>query len=181
MARASMARRRSASVRRRIPVRVRERQRTMKTLQDFAREFSRAFESGKRDSGAVFRKLKDDAPSWAQGVCRDAHDSARMMPDDLRYEMIEQAADALAEFDDVDEARDSLEPDVYTNDLIAWLASRNDRICYVDDARRDYGDGGTTEQMIAAGQLAEKHEVFDSVHAALTELVESQDEETEVA
>ena len=43
-------------------------------------------------------------------VCRKAHDNAQMLPDDWRYEFIEQAVDALAEHEDADAARDSLEP-----------------------------------------------------------------------
>jgi hypothetical protein len=83
------------------------------TMQSLAAEMSQAFEGAVRpSSGEHFRKLKDDAPGWMTTVCRKAHDDGELLPDDHRYEFIEQAVDALAACDDADEARGNLEPDV---------------------------------------------------------------------
>src|SRR6185437_3624197 len=84
------------------------------TLHTLARQMSLAFESGTRTtSGETFRKLKDGSPEWMTTVCRKAHDDARLLPDDCRYAFIEQAVDALANHEDTDDARSSLEPDIY--------------------------------------------------------------------
>ena len=148
----------------------------MKTLKDFAHEMSRAFVGDKRNDGTEFRKLRDGSPEWMKDVCFKAHGD--MMPDDHRYEMIEEACDALADHDDEDEARDSLEADVYTSELTAWLHSRVDRTGYVDEALEEYGgEVKGISDAIALGQMKEKEEVFGLVVEALTELVDAQEEE----
>ena len=144
------------------------------TIQTLATEMYEAFESAVRPtSGETFRKLKDDAPEWMTTVCRKAHDNAEMLPDDWRYEFIEQALDALAEHEDADAARDCLEPDVYTSDLTAWLHSLDSRVYYIDDALREWGMPGDAFKLLASAQLFEKEEVFQQVLDAVQEEVTS--------
>lgn len=129
------------------------------------------FEQKTRTDGHTeFWALKDGAPEWMTDVCRASHNSARMLPDDYRYEFIVDALSAIADHDDEEDARDSLEADVYTGHLTAWLASNINRIAYCDEAAENYG-GQLTEitQMISAGQESEKREVFDEVVQALRE------------
>lgn len=116
---------------------------------------------------------KDNAPDFVQEVCMAAHRTGSaagdfMLPDDERYSMVVKALDALAEHEDPDEARDSIEAPIYTHELTAWLASRNDRHGYVDEAAMKYGvTGGPVVQQIQRGWLYEAHEVFGAVWAAL--------------
>jgi hypothetical protein len=147
----------------------------MTTLQSLACQMSQAFESATRPGGEAFRKLKEDAPPWMIAVCRRAHDDAKLLPDDWRYAFIEEAVDALAAYEDIDDARGSLEPDLYTSDLTGWLHSLNCRVYYLDEALTDYGSFRDGFQLLAAAQMIEKEEVFQQVVAALTQLQESGD------
>ncbi len=151
------------------------------TLQTLAREMSQAFEGATRPtSGETFRKLKGDAPEWMTTVCRKAHDEASILPDDWRYAFIEEAVDALAASEDAvdalaasedaDEARNSLEPDVYTSDLTAWLHSRNSRVYYLSEVLAEYGSFRDGFQLLAAAQMIEKEEVFQQVVDALAQV-----------
>ena len=147
------------------------------TLHTLARQMSLAFESGTRTtSGETFRKLKDGSPEWMTTVCRKAHDDARLLPDDCRYAFIEQAVDALANHEDTDDARSSLEPDIYTNDLTAWLHSLNGRVYYVDQAIAEYGTFRDGFQLLAAAQMIEKEEVFQQVVAALEDQLDDEEQ-----
>ena len=140
------------------------------TLHTLARQMSLAFEGGTRNStGETFRKLKDGSPEWMTTVCRKAHDDARLLPDDWRYAFIEEAVDALAEHEDADDARSSLEPDIYTSDLTAWLHSLNGRVDYIGEALSEYGNFRSGFQLLAAAQMIEKEEVFQQVVAALAD------------
>jgi hypothetical protein len=141
------------------------------TIQALAAHMSQAFETAVRPtSGEKFRRLKDDAPGWMTTVCRKAHDDARILPDDWRYAFIEDAVDALAAYGDPDDARDSLEPDIYTSDLTAWLHSRNSRVYYLSEALTEYGPFRDGFQLLAATQMIEKEEVFQQVVDALAEV-----------
>jgi hypothetical protein len=154
------------------------------TIQTLAAEMSHAFETAVRPtSGETFRKLKDDAPGWMTSVCRKAHDDSQMLPDDTRYEFIEEVVDVLAEHEDADEARDSLEPDVYTSDLTGWLHSLNSRVYYLGEVMHEYGTFEDGFYLLAAAQLCEKQEVFQQVLDALQEELGSRDdgEETDEA
>ncbi len=153
---------------------------TETTIKTLATEMSAAFVERQRYDGihptTKFRCLKDGSPEWMTEVCHTAH--GEMMPDDQRYAMIEEAVDAIAECDDIDDARDSLEADIYTHDLTAWLGSRTDRYSYADDAMEEWGsDVKGIIQLLQLGQLAEKHEVFDLVVSALESELASREED----
>jgi len=144
------------------------------TLQMLAREMSQAFENAIRtSSGETFRKLQDTAPDWMSIVCRKAHDDGRLLPDDWRYAFIEEAVDALADHEDTDEARNSLESDLYTRELTAWLHTLNGRVYFLGEAVAEYGSFRNGFQLLAAAQMIEKDEVFQQVVAALREQLES--------
>jgi hypothetical protein len=147
----------------------------MTTVQDLAQEMSSAFERRKRDNGDTFVALKDDSPQWMTDVCHEAHGD--MFPDDWRYSFIEDAVDALAENEDQDEARDSIEAEIYTHKLTSWLASRNDRYEYCDQALEEWGtDIGGTFPLLQMGQSWEKEEVFSLVLSALEALADEDEE-----
>jgi hypothetical protein len=150
------------------------------TLHTLAKQMSLAFEGGTRAStGETFRTLKDDAPEWMTVVCRKAHDDARLLPDDWRYAFIEEAVDALSEHEDAYDARGSLEPDIYTGNLTAWLHSLNSRVYYLDEALAEYGTFRDGFQLLGAAQMLEKEEVFGQVVAALEDHLDEMEQDDE--
>ena len=156
----------------------------MSTIKQLAEQMSQAFEGRTRDNGAEFRALKDRSPEWMTTVCRKAHGD--MMPDDWRYEFIENAVDKIAEADDdasdddISELEYELEADVYTSDLTGWLHSRADRLGWLDDAKEECGGGfDSAFNLLSAGQLMEKQEVFRLVLDSLRELASDEDEAEE--
>lgn len=146
------------------------------TIQTLAAEMSRSFTFANRPNGEEFRKLEDDAPAWMTTVCRKAHDDANILPDDWRYEFIEQAVDALAEHEDTDDALDALNADVYTHELTGWLHSRTNRVFYLNEVLAEYGTMKDGLLLLSAAQVDEKHEVFHQVLAALQEELDSREE-----
>ncbi|NJO48174.1 MAG: hypothetical protein HC840_00500 [Leptolyngbyaceae cyanobacterium RM2_2_4] len=134
------------------------------TIQDLANEVLKAMTHGTRDNGDKFKALRDESPDWMQDLCQDAH--ARMLPDDHKYEFIFEALNALSDYDSEDDARDSIEADIYTSDLTAWLSSSNTRMEYVNEGVREFGidaDNFDLSSALQVGQLTEKREVFESV------------------
>lgn len=147
------------------------------TLQCLAAEMSHAFESATRPGGETFRKLIDGAPGWMTIVCRKAHDDAAILPDDWRYHFIEKTVGAIADRDDIDMAREGLEPDVYTSDLTEWLNSANRRVYYLGEVMEEFGPFKDGFQLLAAAQLRELEETFDQTVAALKDELASRDDE----
>lgn len=159
------------------------------TVEHLATELSRAFERRTREAGHEpgldhYTALKEGSPDWMKDACRAAHDAGGdlMLPDDWRYEFIEDAADALAEHEgDEDRARDYLnESDhyCYTWQQTGWLHSHNARSGYVDEAvSSGLVDGSNTTQAIRVGMLLEQEEVLAALLRFLDNLTDERDEE----
>ena len=155
---------------------------TRTPVQRAALEALEMFVLDKRDDGSEFWKVETGEPydidHWVTRLCMSAHGD--MMPDDHRYRFIREALSAIAYADDTDEARDTIEADIYTSTLLHWVASSIDRVAYVDSAVEDFGHGEGLVDQLSAGQRMEKDEVFDSVLSSLearAEAVEDEDEE----
>ena len=96
----------------------------------------------------TFYTLTDDAPEWLTDAVREAHDDEG--PNDWRFETCyrialaidetEEPADGLDVGDFANTTADSL-TDVYTSDLLTWLAGHLGRVSDVDDASDDPKDG----------------------------------------
>jgi hypothetical protein len=117
----------------------------------------------------------DGAPDWFTDLCHHAH--AGMMPDDWRYEFIQDALSAIE--DGAGEDRldlDGLYP--YTADRLGWLASHLDRPGYCDEAAADAG-GPPADILafVAWGMDREIREVFGLVRTKLEEIAEEVDGE----
>ena len=156
----------------------------MSTIKQLAEQMSQAFEVRTRDNGDKFRCLKDDCPEWMDDVVSDAHGS--MLADDWRYEFIENAVDKISEADDdasdddLSDLEYELEADVYTSDLTGWLHSRADRLGWLDQATEESGgEFDSAFNLLSAGQLLEKQEVFRLVLDSLRELASDEDEAEE--
>jgi hypothetical protein len=129
----------------------------------------------RRDPGRDILLPVDDAPGWFTGLCRHAH--GPLMPDDWRYEFVQDALGALA--DGADEDRldlDGLYP--YTADRLDWLASHLERAGYCDEAAEDAG-GPPADILafVALGMSRELWEVYELVRERLEELAEEEDDE----
>jgi hypothetical protein len=129
-----------------------------------------------RDDGSKFFCFKDDAPDWMTDLSRAAHDGGNVSPNDWHYQFIFEALDALANQDDVDDARLSIEADIYISDLTDWLGSQNSRYSYVDQAIEEMGKGDSVIQDLQNGQLLEKLEVFEAIAGFLNEMADNEEE-----
>ena len=119
-------------------------------------------------------KYGPDKPQWIVDLCREAH--GHMFPDDIKYEYIVEALDAIIEASEGEDLHDMvnmgyyLEPDLYTHDLLKWVASGG-RTGYVSDAIKSYFDTSDTapnlDELLIAGQRAEREEVYQSVLTSL--------------
>lgn len=154
-------------------------QSTKTTLVTLASELSHALERNTRDDGSKFYSLKDGSPDWMRDACHAAHGD--MMPDDARYELINDVAGALSELDDdadEDGARDAIseiEPDIYTHDLLRWVASRNDRGSYCEEYVESMGisaNGFSFTDLLQGGQHMEILETGNLLIEFLVNLAE---------
>jgi len=140
-----------------------------------------AFETKTRDNGDSFVCLKNESPEWMTDLCRAAHDSGNMFPDDFRYSLIKEAAGAIHDAGDrdldevADEFADAVE--VYTSALCAWAASHSYRSGYCDDAMSEYGKPESLSQLLMWGQATERREVFESVLSSLRGLADEDEDE----
>lgn len=145
----------------------------MDTIQDFAATARAYFVEKKRTNGDMFWFVADEAPEWVRDLCYVAHDFGSVMAEDWRYQFIVDALDAFEECDDPDDVLPEAPHTV--SEKTAWLASRNDRYDYVDEAVRELGHGESIIDDIAMGMEAEMREVFDSVRSSLEEMIENDD------
>ena len=144
------------------------------TIQELASYYSKMFIRDTRNNGTEYVKTIDERPEELAELIYKAHGD--MLPDDWRYKFIEEALDQIAETEDEDDLGcPELEPDICTYDLLQWLASRNDRYDYVDQATEEYGHGNSLINDIMLGQIKEKEEVYFSVLSSLRKIKENYD------
>ena len=136
----------------------------MHSLKQKAEIVAKQLTSKNRSNGDLFITLKSDAPEYIRTFVRSIHQG--YMPDDFKYSFLAESLRALREHDSLDDAKDSLESDIYNHELIRWLASHSGRVEYVNEAVID-GIASVVNfnliQIIGVGQLEEKKEVFDLV------------------
>ena len=139
------------------------------SVQDLAQtawgSFELAFRDNEDDSSQYVR-VREGSPEWVTDLVRTAHGD--MFPDDFRYQCVWSACECIADADDPEDAAHEWADafvNVYTSDLLTWLASHLSRVGYCDDAIRDEQwniDSGIVG-LISAGQYNEAREVYDSV------------------
>ena len=134
----------------------------MKTVKELAKEVLDQFEHIKPRDKEIWH-LKDGSPEWMTERVHEAHGD--FFPDDYKYQFVVDALDALQEQDDIDDAWESIESDIYTHDLLTWLSSNLLRTDYCDQAAEELGvkDAATLVERITLGQWFERKEVFDIV------------------
>jgi hypothetical protein len=154
------------------------------TLSDLATEAKKHYRtSNPREEREGILVHTDDAPEWVTEMTQDAHvglgfDNTPALPDDLRFEYVVEALDAIADHEDEDEARDSLEADVYTHDLLKWVSSHLGRKSYCDMAGEEglLSESADMDARLSLGQVLEKQEVFDRVLECLRERLDCKSE-----
>lgn len=148
------------------------------TLEQLAAQANLCLTRSKRDDGTEYVHRKDDAPEWVGELCLAAHGD--MMPDDWRYEFIEDALSAIENGDDEPTDIDSAYP--YTADRTAWLASHLSRPGFCDEEAEEYSMEGTgVLSLIALGMGREMRETIDLVKTFLEERVTELEDEAEGA
>jgi len=137
------------------------------------------FTTGERKSDETGRQItmhRDESPQWLKDLCYHAHDdgdaAGAMLPDDFRYEFIEEALQFLAD-DDNNPDEYEPEPSIYNAELHRWVSSHGWRSGYCDEAREEFGgEAGTLVDQIMLGQQWEMRRVFDRVRSFLDDLDE---------
>lgn len=132
------------------------------------------FQTVHTERGSIL-KVKPDAPIWMSDLVHHAHGD--MLPDDRRYQYIREACDLLSENEDLDDAMNDVQVDVYTPALIDWLGSHSERRYYADMALHDYGiaPDTTVVDIIDWGQRLERCEVIGLVDGYLRDLLREHD------
>lgn len=128
-------------------------------MQDKAREALQYFTQKTRDNGETFITRTVGAPGWVSDMIYAAHDNGDMLPDDWRYQFINDALLVIEEDGDPDE----IESDIYTADLFEWLGSHSYRQGYCDDAMGGL-DFKHLGDVVAYAQRQEKIEVYYQVY-----------------
>lgn len=149
---------------------------TTTTVQSLARTAAQSFETarratgdtetGPREDGEEYVRIKKGSPDWISEMVHEAH--GEMFPDDWKYACISAACEWIAENDDpkggASEFADQY-VDVYNSDRIAWLASHGARQGYCDEAQEEWGAdaGAGVIDRIGWGQFFEANEVYGIV------------------
>jgi hypothetical protein len=128
-----------------------------------AEKLSNALISDSRN-GSEFIHLKDNSPQWMTEVIRTVH--GEKLPDDTTYAFISKCADAIADAEDANDAITSIEPDIYTHNLTAWLHSRADHVYYLTEVleESEVKDGF---QLLSAAQQKQIQEIGFALISAL--------------
>jgi hypothetical protein len=151
---------------------------TAREVDELAREAAGWFATGERDDGSRYVYLKDEAPSWIGDLVYEAH-GGLFLPDDWRYECIQDALYAIADGGDEDEHEFADRVDVYTGDLLAWVASNLNRPGYCDEAQSEgiAEEGIDVIRLITLGQYMERREVYGLTYRALVDHAETLEDE----
>lgn len=145
---------------------------TITRVKSLASEFSDQLEKKTRSNGTRFWCLKDNAPKWMLDAVREAHGD--LLPDDHVYRFVYEALSAIEDYETIDDAKCSIESDIYTHQLLAWLNSNLTRVATCDDAICELGIDPDADLItrISNGQWYEKNLVFDSILCSLEQHAE---------
>jgi len=130
-------------------------------VQDLANEAASYFEKATREDGSEYWRVQNDAPEWVRSLVYAAHDNGELLPDDHRYRFTIEAL-----WNIVGDGKDAEPPeaDIYTSDLLTWIASNLNRQAYADEIIQEYGSLiQNFNALLTLAQQLEKDEVFDIV------------------
>lgn len=155
----------------------------MSDFRSVAREWYELFEGGTRrlpdGKTEPFRTIKYEVPDDhpLRACILACHDDGEIPPDDWIYDKVE---DWLEAFVDNGAYAEGPEPDVYTNDLLNWLAKHF--IAFVndcDEARVEFGIPNNTDMIsrITSGQAYRLSNMGAIIREAIQEEVERREGE----
>lgn len=145
-------------------------------LQQKVDYYAAFFKDIEKADGRTIVVLKDDAPQALQDAVREARGDK--LPDDFIFATFADLLQRISEYDaeTVDELRDNDHDheiidscvDIYTHDLLQWLASDSDNLEYLAQAAQD---GWTVDdgmwQLLARAQYYAIEEVMQHVLSLL--------------
>lgn len=152
----------------------------MASFSSAAQLLSSSFVSKQRDNGERFYCLSDSAPDWCRTAVMLAHDDEA--PNDSRYELIRDAAIALADqtFDSAEEAEESLwelSCDLlpsFTAELLSWFSERSSRLSDCDEAAEENGSSSlSVTDLLELGHRRASESVLSVLIAEIEENRES--------
>lgn len=141
----------------------------MPSIEDIARRFGLQFETHTPERGEPFMRVKSGAPDHdeLQALIRTIHRGGEVFPLDVLYALTAAAFDHLAYGGDPDDGSDFADSsvDVYTGDLVKWLAEAPGyHMSLVDDAIAEMGpDQRPLSNLLQLGQYRQAEEVFAEV------------------
>ena len=147
------------------------------TLMQAINAMHEALEQRARDCGTQFYCLKDGSPEWMSKAAMTAH--LDEFPNDEVYDAIHDALIAFRDAPhDVDEDTlreqiETIEPEIYTANLLKWVSANLSRQSYVDDAMKEY-QPETLHQALAMGMSQWVNEVANALVSAIVDFVDGQ-------
>lgn len=151
----------------------------MSTVPQLAKQMHESLE--RRESGDKRQEyfLKEGSPQWMRDVVFAASDNTSFY---TVYDFVNEAVGVIADCeDDEDEIRDAIneiEADVYTAELTAWLAENVNHVNFISDVLSEFGeDIGDGFQLLAAAQAEHKHQVANAVYEALKALADGEEDD----
>jgi hypothetical protein len=148
---------------------------SLKPIQELAARLSNQLECKERLNGDKFICIKDNAQDkeLLTGIILQAHENK--LPDNYIYEWASEALEAIASYHDPEDYISDIQPEVYTHELMKWLASHYDRKELVNQTIQELGFTDMDNALMAA-QTMEKEAVYQSIFQSLTEIIDNQDE-----
>lgn len=148
---------------------------TETSIQDKASEALSHFTKGERSIEGTEKWVepilidirKPSAPEWVTDLCHKAHNSGETLPCDWRYRFIVECLDIISEHEDMDDARDAIEPPIYYHHMLAWFSSAAHAPEYVSEAMSDFDSAENVWTLLAIGYENMKREVFEAVLGSL--------------
>lgn len=139
-----------------------------------AEHYASFFETKKRDNGDYFTIMRDDRPDDLYNAVYSAHGDR--LPDDFIFSTFHDLLDKITEYtiesmDDLENYRHEIVEnyvDIYTHNLLNWLASDINNLEYLAQAAQDgwTADDGVW-QLLARAQYYAIDSVMDHVMALL--------------
>jgi hypothetical protein len=147
-------------------------------IKNIANKILPYFITVERNSGLIVI-LKNGTPEYIKDLVLKAHGDPEsgifFLQDDWRYEFVHDALRAIVDTDDLEDAFESITPNVYTAELTAWLNSNIQRIYYLNDAIQEMVEIGAKYDgftLLARAQRIERVEVFNLIVDELLELID---------
>jgi len=145
------------------------------TINEKATVYSKYLVAKKRDNGETFICMTDDRPQELHDAIYEAHDGA--LPSDWVFGTFADLLEKIDEYDietieDLEETRHEIVDnyvDIYTHDLLQWLASDVGNLEYLEDAmaERHFVKEDGAWQVLAYAQYLAIDEVMRCVVSLL--------------